>query len=185
MTRTAFLARLERERLLRLEARGRARAEALAVETGVAETVALSRARGAEIEPPEQGEGPYRRMSGLSWLARKGKISPEQARAGAIYGACYRKSMAEAAIGSSLGIEPGGGGGTALSLVAARAEGRVVAAAKLAAMRARLLGQKDLVAACDLVCGRELTPREAAGGDRAAGRLEAVLGVALDVLAGA
>jgi hypothetical protein len=39
-------------------------------------------------------------------------------------------------------------------------------------------------AACDLVCGRELTPREAGGGDREGVRLEAVLLVALDLLAG-
>jgi len=39
-----------------------------------------------------------------------------------------------------------------------------------------------LVGACDRICGLELTPREAAGGDREAGRLEAVLAVALDLL---
>jgi hypothetical protein len=39
------------------------------------------------------------------------------------------------------------------------------------------------VAACDLVCGEEKTPREAAGGEREASRMEAVLKVALDILA--
>jgi hypothetical protein len=38
------------------------------------------------------------------------------------------------------------------------------------------------VAACDRICGQELTPREAAGADREAGRLEAVLAIALDLL---
>jgi hypothetical protein len=50
-------------------------------------------------------------------------------------------------------------------------------------MRARLFGQGDLVDACDRICGRELTPREAGGGDREGARLEAVLKVALDLLA--
>ena len=36
---------------------------------------------------------------------------------------------------------------------------------------------------CDQVCGQELTPREAGGGDREAQRIEAVLKVALDILA--
>jgi hypothetical protein len=44
------------------------------------------------------------------------------------------------------------------------------------------LGQADLIAACDRVCGEELTPREAAGGEREAARLEAILKVALDIL---
>jgi hypothetical protein len=50
-------------------------------------------------------------------------------------------------------------------------------------MRTRLFGQSDLVTVCDLVCGQELTPREAGGGERDAARIEAVLKVALDILA--
>jgi hypothetical protein len=53
----------------------------------------------------------------------------------------------------------------------------------LASFRQRLAGQLDLVRACDLVCGEELTPREASENERDAGRLEAVLLVALDLLA--
>ena len=56
---------------------------------------------------------------------------------------------------------------------------------KPATFRAQLLRQRDLVSACDLICGEEKTPREVAGGDREAARLEAVLKVALDILAGA
>jgi len=47
------------------------------------------------------------------------------------------------------------------------------------------VGTGGLITACDLICGEELTPREAAGGEREAGRLEAVLAVALDILAAA
>ena len=50
--------------------------------------------------------------------------------------------------------------------------------------RARLSRQPTLVAACDMICGEELTPREAVKGvDRETHRLEAVIEVALDILA--
>ena len=45
-------ARVARDRLLRLERQAKARAEAAAVAGGVAETVALSRARGSAIAEP-------------------------------------------------------------------------------------------------------------------------------------
>jgi hypothetical protein len=63
-----------------------------------------------------------------------------------------------------------------------QAAGRQRAETELAEMRARLFRQSDLVSVCDLVCGRELTPREAGGGEREAQRIEAVLKVALDLL---
>ena len=170
-----------------LAARGRARAEAQAVDLGVAETVTLSVARGAAFEtPPPAGPGrarPARRMSGLDWLAAKGALSPAQYRAGERYGLAWRRANAESSIGSSLDLAPGGGGvETPLSMVMARAEARAAAAARLASYRRTLGDQVALLAACDSVCGREMTPREATGGDREAGRLEAVLVVALDLL---
>jgi len=39
------------------------------------------------------------------------------------------------------------------------------------------------VAACDRICGEELTPREATKAEREAYQLEAILAVALDMLA--
>lgn len=182
-------ARRERERLLTLEQRARSQSEARAVADGVAETVALSQARGAGFEAPKRQPGmreaPYRRQPGLDWLARKGRLSAEQKAAGERYGACYRRARSEGAIRSSLDLKPrtSAPGGAALSDILARAEGSAQAAARLVGYRRQLLRQPDLVAACDLVCGQELTPREAAGGEREAGRLEAVLGVALDILA--
>ena len=62
---------------------------------------------------------------------------------------------------------------------------RAQARAKLAFYRRRLGGQTDLVTACDLICGRELTPREAGKSEREVVRLEAMLLVALDLLAAA
>lgn len=189
MSRTAYLARLERERLLALERRGKARQEARAVAEGIAETVALSRARGAAIEAPRSRRGerekPYRRMTGLEWLVRRGRLSEAQRQVGEAYGACYRRVRGEVKIGSTLDVKPGLGmaSGAPLTAVIAQAEANMQAAETLAAYRHRLGGQEALVAACDLVCGEELTPREAVTRDREAYGLESVLGVALDLLA--
>jgi hypothetical protein len=185
MSRTAHLARLERERLSMLERRAQARVERRAVEDGITETVALSRGRGAKFAAPDPGrgerEGPYRRLTGLDWLARKGRVSEMQRAMGERYGACWRRARAEASIGSTLDVQPGGGPakGTPLSAVLAQAEARAQAQARLNLYRRRLGTQPALVAACDLICGEELTPREAAKSDREVARLEA----ALDLLA--
>lgn len=188
MSRAAYLARMERERLTRLEQQGRARRLAREVAEGVAETVALSAARGAEFDAPEPALGerqrPYRRLAGLDWLARKGRLSAAQKAAGERYGECYRRARGEIAIGSTLDIKPGGAAETPLTAIIARAEANARARDALALFRARLSRQPTLVAACDMICGEELTPREAVqGGDRETYRLEAVLEVALDILA--
>ncbi len=187
MSRTAFLERLERERLASLEQRGKARLEAREVASGVAETVALSQARGAAFDEPPAAAGgrakPYQRLAGLDWLARKGRLSATQKAAGERYGAFYRQARGEIAIASTLDIKPGGAGDTPLSVVVARAEANVRARQTLSALRERLSRQPALVSACDLICGEELTPREAVAGDKETYRLEAVLEVALDILA--
>ena len=187
-------ARAMRERLKSLEARERARTEARAVAEGVEETVELGRERGAEFDKtpldkssPRRGERqtPYRRQAGLEWLERKGRISARQRASGEAYGACYRRAGDAAGLGSSWEVQPGGGGpaaGPSLGMILKQAAGRERAEAELAAMRDQLFGQSDLVSVCDLVCGQEMTPREA-GGDREAPRIEAVLKVALDLLA--
>ncbi|HEY8615995.1 hypothetical protein [Phenylobacterium sp.] len=182
-------ARETRARLQLLERREKARAEARAVSEGVAETVALSRARGAAITkaPPEPGgrETAWRRQTGLQWLARKGRLTERQVEAGLRYGEAFRRAEAAPPIGSTLEVQPGTNvtPGPSLSHLVKLSRGRQHAAETLAACRRRLFDQSDLVGACDLVCGRELTPREAAGGERDAARLEAVLKVALDILA--
>jgi hypothetical protein len=175
--------------LARFERQAAARAEAAAVAQGVGETVALSRARGAAIVEGSRARRrvclqPYQKLSGLAWLARKGRLSAEQLRAGERYGAVYRRAKADQPIRSTLEIRPIGADATGplLSETLAHAEGTAQAQAALAGMRRKLGRQADLVAACDLVCGEEQTPREAAGGDREAMRLEAVLKVALDLL---
>ncbi|MBW8812494.1 MAG: hypothetical protein JF588_03620 [Caulobacterales bacterium] len=188
MPRVRDPAREARDRLLRLEQRAKAREEGQAVAEGVAETVALSRARGSAIEAPAAGpgRGAYRRQEGLAWLARKGRITAAARAAGERYGWAYRRAKLEGSIRSTLDVRPGGGfaGAPPLEAVLAHGEGTELARRKLAQFRARLLRQPDLVAACDLICGEEKTPREATGDEREALRLEAVLKVALDILAG-
>jgi hypothetical protein len=189
MSRTAHLARLERERLSMLERRAKTRTEQRAVAAGVEETVRLSRQRGAKFEAPSQRRGereaPYRKLTGLDWLTRKGKVSEAQRAAGERYGECWRRARAAVAIGSTLDVQPGGAAakGTPLIAVIAQAEGRAQAQARLNLLRRRLGGQASLVTACDRICGEELTPREAAQTEREVARLEAVLEVALDLLA--
>ncbi len=177
-----------RARLRALETRARDRAEAAAVTEGVAETMGLSEARGAVFEGPPGPGRPYRRQTGLDWLARKGRISPAQKSAGERYGALYRRTAREGAIRSTLDVRPGGGGPAGPSareeVLLMAAEGSAQAAARLAVMRARLWDQADLIRACDLICGQELTPREAVASEREVGRIEALVAVALDVLAG-
>ncbi|WP_374471089.1 hypothetical protein [Phenylobacterium sp.] len=183
-------ARETRGRLEMLERREKARAEARAVADGVAETVGLSRRRGAAIvkAPAARGarEKPYRRQTGLEWLARKGRLTERQVQAGLRYGEAFRRAEAGPKIVSTLEVQPGGSaqGGPPLSVLVAMARGRRHAADTLAGYRRRLMDQADLVGACDLCCGQEMTPREAAGGERDGARLEAVLKVALDILAG-
>jgi hypothetical protein len=161
-------ARAMRERLKILEARERGRAEAHAVADGVAETVALAQARGAQFEKPPARKGeretPYRRRAGLEWLEGKGRITARQKAAGEAYGACWRRAGSGPHIASSLEVQPSGGlaAGASLALVLKQAAGRQRAEAELARYRARLFGQSDLETVCDLICGQELTPREAA-----------------------
>jgi hypothetical protein len=170
---------------LALQAR---RAEAREVGEGVAETLGLERCRGAAFaEAGEAGgrERPYQRQPGLDWLARKGRISEDQKAAGLRYRDAYVIAQPVISLGSTLEVQPGmGGAGPSLKALIARADYRQSAERKLAMYRRQLAQHPALIAACDLICGRELTPREAAGGEREGLKLEAVLLVALDLLGG-
>lgn len=163
------------------------RAEARAVAEGVAETLGLQARRGAaftvEGEDSKERERPYRRQPGLDWLARKGRLSPAQKAAGERYRDAYAIAQPTLSLGSTLEIQPGmGAGGPSLKALVARAGQRQAAEARLALYRRQLKEHPALIAACDLVCGKELTPREAAGSEREALRLEALLLVSLDLL---
>ena len=175
-------ARGERERLTQLELRDRARREATEVAAGVAESAALSRARGSALVVQlgaHRRPGPVRRLTGLDWLARKGRLTTAQKLTGERYGRAWRRAEGAARIGSSLSMVPGGGGDHDALTVG---EARAASARRLAMLRAMMKGQGDLVAACDQICGAELTPREATANGVQAARLEGLLLVALDLM---
>ena len=164
------------------------RAEARAVAEGVAETLALEARRGAAFVEEGEGRGPserpYRRQAGLDWLARKGKLSAAQKAAGERYRDAYVIAQPTLSLASTLEVQPGmSSSGSSLKALVARADHRQQAERKLTLYRRQLFQHPALIAACDLVCGRELTPREAGGGEREGLKLEAVLLVALDLLA--
>ncbi len=178
--------RAARDRLIRRERQDRARAEAAEVAAGVAETVALSRARGAAVAGPADRAraGPHRRQTGLETLAARGRITPGAMVAGVRYGDAYRRVKHEAPLPSSLAPRLGGAfAGPDPRSVMAQAERTAAARLRLAGWRETLSRHPDLVTACDLICGEEMTPREAAGADREAVRLETLVRVALDLLA--
>ncbi|OXE35244.1 MAG: hypothetical protein CGW95_15105 [Phenylobacterium zucineum] len=149
---------------------------------GVAESVGLARARGAAIVAQcgtDRRHGPLKRLSGLEWLARKGRLTPAQKAAGERYGVLWRRVEAAARIGSSLDMNFGG---SRDHDVPAAAEARARDIQHLKDLRAQLHGQTDMVAACDQICGGELTPREVCINGVQAARLEGVLRVALDLM---
>jgi len=162
------------------------RAQTRAVSEGVAETLSLEARRGAVFTAEDDGAGrerPYRRQPGLDWLARKGRISEAQKAAGLRYRDAFIVAQPTLSLPSTLEVQPGGGAaGPSLKTLVARADLRHQAERKLALYRRQLAGHPALIEACDLICGRELTPREAAGGERDGLKLEAVLLVALDLL---
>ncbi|WP_397405160.1 hypothetical protein [Phenylobacterium sp.] len=114
-------------------------------------------------------------------------MGPIARAAGERYGEVWRRVRMDAQIPCSLEALPGGGpgGGPGLAQVLAHGAQTERARRVLANLRARLSHQPDLVAVCDAVCGEEKTPREAAAGERDAARVEALLKVALDLMAGA
>ncbi len=92
--RMQMLARRETERLAERLRLSRERAAGKALAEGVAETIALSEARGERFTPPARNGGVRRRKDGLDWLYEKGRISHRQKLAGEKYGDDWRKSQA-------------------------------------------------------------------------------------------
>jgi hypothetical protein len=174
-------ARRETERLVRLSGLAREKAEAVAVERGVAETIALDEARGeAFTSPRRSAQGPAgarRRKDGLDWLHDKGRISHRQKLAGERYGDDWRKAQPRG-LRSFLDDTVRG------HAEAAPEEARAHAALRLSRARAMALnGNAALAEAADHVCGQCLTPASwAEGDDRLAGRLEDRAQRALELL---
>lgn len=153
------------------------KADRLAVERGVAETIALSERRGDTFTEARRGStGARRKKDGLDWLYDKGRISARQRQAGEKYGTDWRRAQPpglRSCIDDTVrgfGDHPG--------------EARAHAEAMLVRARALALnGNKALAEACDLVCGAGLKPIDwADGDDRMAGRYEERTQRALEML---
>jgi len=148
MSRVFDPARRERERLLQVERAGADEERERRGGAGVAETVALSQARGAAFETPKPRRGererPYRRQAGLEWLAGRGRLSTQQKAAGERYGAVYRRAKNEGSIPSTLDVKPGMGSPAASRWRrSCSGRGQRHAQARLATLRQQLWGQGD------------------------------------------
>lgn len=187
MARTTDLALIQKRRNLQLERQEKARAEAQALADRMAETRARGEARGEEFEqqPKRRGEQdkPLQRVTGLAWLYRKGKLTDDQFAAGSRYGACYRMAKGEASIRSILNRDVAGGEGPTLEALMQQSERNEQARAKLAMYRNQMQGEVTIITACDLICGDELTPREAAQNGRDATALEVLMIAGLSMMA--
>lgn len=184
------LSHLERQALHAEEIAAKARAEEAAVIIGVMETTSLEQARGAEFLEPEVKRGdrqrkPIRRLTGLQWLRRKGRITDQQLAVGERYGALWRAAKGMVSIRSNLNQSPAGGADRhrTMSRMVGEAMHRVIVTDKLAPMWATLGNSIMLIDALDRIAGQELTPREAARNGAEAAALEALVIVALDLLA--
>lgn len=160
-----------------LAAAAREKVERLAVERGVAETVALSELRGDRFTEPRAGStGVRRKKDGLDWLYDKGRITTRQRQAGEKYGVDWRRARPPG-LRSCIDDTVRGFGDSPV-------EARAHAEAMLARARALALnGNRALAEACDVVCGAGLKPIDWAGGDdRLAGRYEERAQRALELL---
>lgn len=133
---------------------------------------------------PKAANDPIPIRTGLDWLLQRRKITPLQVFAGRKYGRDYRRVLVAdlEPLRSCLNDQVGGGGLGGFPLVQIDKE----AQEDLQSARQALAFQTDLTAACDLICGRELTPWEvvkATGGtQRDAEQLLTTVRIALDIL---
>lgn len=183
---SAVKGNLGRDRLLELERQFASRAEEAAQIASMAQARAMAEAKGAEFDqaPQKRGEPrkPLRRLSGLGWLLAKGKITEQAYQAGSRYGEAYRLAQPDAPIRSILDREPAGQGGCSVAHLLANGEARVYAAERLVMYRGMLGNMKLLIDACDAVCGREQTPREASLNGIGAQVVQALVVVSLGLL---
>lgn len=127
--------------------------------------------------------------TGLSWLLNKGKINPEQHKAGQRYGRDYRivDISGMAAVKSCLGTAGMPHGGQNEFLGSFIAEAETEALRGLQAAREALHHETDMLRACDLICGRDMIHTEViaryGGNQRDAEALVQSLRIALNILA--
>lgn len=162
-----------------IRARKKAASRAHALRRG--EENARRRGEALELKGPRRATEAEPVRDGLVWLIRKGRLTPSRQRAAAAYRAAYREPQ-EGAMRSCLDLNLGG---ERMGIPPDYNSTKVDAIRRLNALRTEALaGHEQMIFAMDGVCGGGLTLRELCGGEeRAAGRLEAVLMVALDLVA--
>lgn len=186
-TTRADLAVIERRRLLAEERRDHARRDAQEVAEGVSETIQLGMHRGEAFEAPVASRGearkPARRIDGITWLKRQGKLEGNRARAAETYRAAWTAAQGEPSLRSCLAEQTGGGTGPNVAAAILAAGARLEACKQLERMHDQLGWQPDLLTSLWQVIGLGKTPREASANGAQASRLEALVLVALDLLA--
>lgn len=176
-----------RQRAAAQAARDVAKAHQAQVDTGVTETVNLGSERGEAFDVPASTvpgrQKPVRRLSGVEWLHRQGKLSERRQRASEAYLAAYQGAMSVDGLRSCLGDHTPGNGNKPVAHLIASAEARARAIHTLRGHHRALMHQQDLIVACDLIVGQGKTPREASVNGAQAARLEGLVLVALDLIA--
>lgn len=143
----------------------------------------LAVARGEIIERPrrKRGEGrkPMRRVTGLEWLARKGKITTAQKLAGDRYGEDWR-TVLEVSVKSGLDFTVRATSPEGSERASERYEraSRALAAAN----EFGLCQHEEMKRVCVAVCGEGRTVAEVAGGWRSSPDIERTLVIGLDLL---
>lgn len=139
-----------------------------------------ARARARAVED----SGYVRRQTGLECLAARGKISARQRARGEAYGRLFRVAGISdgAAIQSALGdldrVRGAGGAPIASDYSSVLVDAR----SNLLEAREALGFHTGLILACDLICGRTMTPQEITAVRREAEQIETSLRISLDLL---
>lgn len=185
------LAAVERKLNLRAESDLRRKLDDEWAKAAQLETAALEARRGVELLRPDSKPGehrkPMRRLRGLNWLLRYGKLGEDaslanqRAAAGDKYGADYEIATTVSIRSCASGLEGRVGGNPIRQTAETKMHD---AAQRLYAARGNgLHGNKALILVCDSILGEGHTPLSLAKNDRPqAIRHETQLLVALDFL---
>jgi hypothetical protein len=131
---------------------------------------------------PKMARKEEKRRTGLEWLLNKNQITTDECRAGVRFGRDYRQAQVA-------GLEPikscisgdAGGSSSGSRVLASHAEANYAASQALQ-LAAHAIGEEEMLTACVMICGRQLTPREIEPEQRKTERLTNTLRIALRLL---
>lgn len=150
------------------------------------ERAELYAAKRGDVGKPKVAANDVKNITGLDWLLGKKRITREQFMAGEKYGKAFRIVAVDGLepLRSCLNDTPGGGNGP---MLVTQAYIDTEARWRLFRANEALGHHDDMLAACAIVCGREMTPWEAIsrhGGKQVdVERMVTTLRIALDLLA--